>query len=40
MRIQEIPERTAAFVEDGPPPDPIPAHDAWVCEECDHEIAV
>ena len=39
MTRKNIPERTAGFArDDDPPPAPIPAHDAWVCDEFGHEI--
>ena len=39
MTLTRIPERTASFGgDDAPVPAPIPAHDAWVCDACGHEI--
>lgn len=39
MTLTRIPERTASFGDgDVPVPAPIPAHNAWVCAECGHEI--
>ena len=39
MAFTHIPEQTANFVgADGAMPEPIPTHDAWVCNECKHEI--
>jgi hypothetical protein len=39
MKLTRIPEHSANFVrDDAPIPVPIPAHDAWLCDACGHEI--
>ena len=41
MTYTHVPEQTAAFVgKDSPPPDPIPAYDAWACDNgaCGREV--
>ena len=39
MTFKHVVEMSACFVGEGAlRAEPIPAHDAWVCDECGHEI--